>query len=534
MHRRKFLEYTAASAALSAFALKGAWASGETPAGGTLRYVPEEDLANFDPIWGTGFSTRSAALLVFDTLYGVDDKLVPHPQMIGSDSVSEDGLTWTFVLRPGLQFHDGKPVTSADVVTSLKRWKARASMGQKITAIEDRLEVVDDTSFRWVLKSKFPKMRYALGNTSAPCAFIMPDRIAQTDPFKQITEYVGSGPMRFLKDEWQVGVKAVFEKFENYVPRDEPASWMAGGKHVSFQRIEWHIIPDGATAISALANGEVDWVDQVLPDLIPVAQANPDLNLYKSDPNGRMYGLRLNHKQPPFSDVRVRRALMMAVEPADFLVAGTGDSTGERWKQSKSFFTPDTALYNENGADILKAPRDVEAAKKMIADAGFADYPVTILVPQEKPDFKGMGDVLADLLKQLGFKVEYVATDWGTIQARRQIKLTPAEGGWNEFPLGQSGTETANPAAYFGLQAGGDKAWFGWPDVPAVEEGIRAWYDAETPEQELEAAKAINAAAVDAVVYVPLGIGLLYRACGKTVQGVQSAPFPMFWGVSKS
>src|ERR1700759_1945853 len=117
----------------------------------TLRFVPQADLANFDPIWGTQYVVRNAAALVWATLYGLDDKLQPQRQMVESEEVTDDGLTWTFRLRPGLKFHDGEPVLSKDVVASLVRWSVRDPMGLMIKAIQQELTAIDDKTFKWVL-----------------------------------------------------------------------------------------------------------------------------------------------------------------------------------------------------------------------------------------------------------------------------------------------------------------------------------------------------------------------------------------------
>src|ERR1700674_133268 len=212
----------------------------------TMRFVPQADLANFDPIWGTQYVVRNAAALVWDTLYGLDATLQPQRQMVESEEVSDDGLIWTFRLRPGLKFHDGEPVLSKDVGASLARWSARDAMGLMIKAIQNELTAVDDKTFKWVLKQPYPKMTFALGKNSTPCAFIMPERIAQTDPFKQITEYTGSGPMKFAKSEWVPGAKSVFEKFTDYVPRQEEGSWLAGGQEILIDRVEGVVIPHPA------------------------------------------------------------------------------------------------------------------------------------------------------------------------------------------------------------------------------------------------------------------------------------------------
>ncbi|KAF0137192.1 MAG: peptide/nickel transport system substrate-binding protein [Xanthobacteraceae bacterium] len=247
MDRRTFIKAGAGAGLVAASGGLVAPALSQGAAARTLRFVPQANLANFDPIWGTQYVVRNAAALVWDTLYGVDNTLTPRRQMVESEEVSSDGLTWTFKLRPGLKFHDGTPVLAKDCVASLTRWAVRDPMGLMLRAIQKELVAVDDRTFRWVLSRPYPKMLLALGKNNSPCSFIMPERIAKTDPFQQITEYIGSGPMRFLRNEWVPGAKAVFERFADYVPRDEPASWLAGGKRMMLDRIEWIIMPDPGT-----------------------------------------------------------------------------------------------------------------------------------------------------------------------------------------------------------------------------------------------------------------------------------------------
>ena len=226
MDRRAFLKTAATAGALATGGMLTSPAISQRAAARALRLVPHADLANFDPIWSSAYIARNAGLLVWDTLYGVDAKLQVQRQMIEAEEVSADGLTWTFRLRPGLKFHDGEPVLAKDAVASINRWAPREPIGVMIKAVENELTAVDDRTFRWVLKKPFPKMLLALGKICTPCCFVMP----ATDSYRQISEYVGSGPMRFVKNEWLPGAKAVFERFAGYVPRLEPPS-RAGGKN---------------------------------------------------------------------------------------------------------------------------------------------------------------------------------------------------------------------------------------------------------------------------------------------------------------
>src|SRR5256714_4896081 len=399
MDRRTFLKTTAGAGAMVATGGLSTPAISQSAAAKTLRFVPQANLANFDPIWGTQYVVRNASVLVWDTLYGFDEKLQPQRQMVESEETSGDGLTWTFKLRPGLKFHDGEPVRAKDVTASLTRWSARDPMGLMLKAIQQELTAVDDRTFKWVLKKPYPKMLLALAKNSTPMAFIMPERIAKTDPFKQIEEYVGSGPMKFAKAEWVPGAKAVFEKFADYVPRQENASWLAGGKNMLVDRIEWVIMPDPATASAALQNGEVDWWENPISDLVPVLKRNRNVAVDIADPLGNIGTFRMNHLHPPFNDVRARRAILMAMNQEDYMRAIVGDDD-RLWKPLPGYITPGTPLYNEEGGEVLEGPRNLDAAKRLLAESGYSNQPVTCLVAQDIAAQKAMGDVTADLLKR--------------------------------------------------------------------------------------------------------------------------------------
>ena len=530
MDRRTFLKSATGAGMAAATGGLAMPALAQSPAK-TLRFVPQANLANFDPIWGTQYVVRNAAALVWDTLYGIDSKFQPQRQMVEAEEVSSDGLTWTFKLRSGLKFHDGTPVTSKDVVASLVRWSARDPMGLMLRAIQVELAPVDELTWKWSLKQPFPKMLLALAKNNAPCSFVMPERIAKTDPFTQITEYIGSGPMKFLRNDWVPGAKAVFEKFADYKPRSEKADWLAGGKNILVDRVEWVIMPDPATAAAALQNGEVDWWETPLADLVPVLKGHKDINVDIGDPLGNVGAFRMNHLFPPFNNVKVRQAVLTALNQEDYMRAVVGDDD-KLWKPLPGFFTPGTPLYTEEGGDILKK-RNVAEAKKLLAEAGYKGEPVVCVVAQDMAATKSMGDVTAALLKSIGMNVDFVATDWGTVGSRRAQKTPPGQGGWSMFHTWHAGADCTNPAAYTAIRANGDKAWFGWPDVPAVETEVTNWFNAKDLAEEKAAIARLNKAAVDNVVFAPTGFYLSYQAWRKNVTGVVSGPLPFFWDVKK-
>ncbi len=532
MDRRSFLKGGAAAGA--AFATGGLAAPAYSQAANrVLRFVPQANLANFDPIWGTQYVVRNASVLVWDTLYGFDDKLEPQRQMVENEEVSADGKIWTFRLRSGLRFHDGEPVLAKDVVASLNRWMPRDPMGQILRRLNEELVAVDDRTFRWRLSAPFTKMKMALGKNATPMAFIMPERIAtRFDSFTQINEYVGSGPMRFVRNEWVPGARAVFQRFDQYVPRDEPASWLAGGKRMMVDRVEWVVMPDPATASAALQNGEVDWWENPITDLIPVLRRNRNVAVDIADPLGNIGSFRMNHLHPPFNNLKVRQAVMTALNQQDYMTALVGDDRN-LWKVMGGFFTPDTPLYTEAGGAMMKAA-NLERGRQMLRESGYNNEPVICIVAQDQPITKALGDVTADLLKRLGMNVDFVATDWGTVGQRRAMKNPPNQGGWSMFHTWHAGADAINPILYNAVRANGDGAWFGWPDVPAVEAEVPNWLAAGSLAEERAAIDRLNAAAVENVVYCPTGFFLSYQAWRRNVSGIVKGPIPFAWGVSKT
>src|SRR6516162_7257325 len=277
----------------------------------TLRFIAQSDLRVLDPIWTTAYITRNHGYMVFDTLFAIDAEFAPHPQMVSEHAISPDKLTYQFKLRDGLGFHDGSPVRGVDCVASVKRWMARDGHGQALAGVLDEIKPDGDNGFTIKLKEPLALLLDGLGKVSSLALFVMPERLANTGPFQQITEMVGSGPFKFVKDEFEPGHKVVYVKNTDYVPRNEPTDWASGGKEVKVDRIEWFVVPDDMTKVAALQSGEYDWWENPKADLWPVLAANPDIALAPLDPLGGTGCLRFNFLYPPFDNVKMRQAVLM-------------------------------------------------------------------------------------------------------------------------------------------------------------------------------------------------------------------------------
>src|SRR6266446_3852152 len=317
----------------------------------TLRFIPQADLRSIDPIWTTAYVTRNFGYLVFDTLFALDKDFKPQPQMVDRWTASDDKLTYTFILRDGLKWHDGQPVRAGDCVASLERWGKRDTLGQKLMEAVGSIHAVDDKTFAISLKSPFPLILDALGQLSSYVPFMMPERLAKTDAYQQNSEAIGSGPFKFVKEEWVPGNKAVFVKNSDYLPREEAPSFAAGGKVAKVDRVEWLYIPDTTTAAAALNAGEADWYEQPPADLVPVFAANKDIVVTTVDPLGNHGILRFNHIQPPFENLKLREAVLNLVDQKDYMGAAAGDA--KYWKTCAAIFGCGTPFQTTAGADPL-------------------------------------------------------------------------------------------------------------------------------------------------------------------------------------
>ncbi|WP_198370829.1 ABC transporter substrate-binding protein [Roseomonas rosulenta] len=496
----------------------------------TLRFVPQANLSVLDPIFTTATVTGNHGYYVYDTLYGVDAQLAPKPQMVEGHETSSDGLTWKFRLREGLRFHDGSPVRSADCIASIRRWCAREPFGQLLARVVDDWSATDDRNFQVRLKRAFPLLLDALAKPDSSTLFIMPERIAATDPGRAITEVVGSGPFRFVAAEYNSGSRVVYEKFDAYVPRSEAPSWTSGAKVAHFRRIEWHILPDPATAAAALQNGEVDWWERPHPDLGPLLARSRDVRREVTDPLGRLAVMRMNCLHPPFDDVRIRRAVRLSVLQEDYMRASRGDERSD-WDLCRSLWPRGTPYYNDEGAAMM--PGELDRARTALREAGYANQRAVIINPTDFPDIGPLGQVSADRLKRIGMNIDLAESDWGTVVQRRNNREPVERGGWSMLHTTGGATAWANPALSFLVRGQGLQGWFGWWSSPRAEELAEAWLFSTDPERQKALAGELGRHALEDAAFLPLGQFRIRTAFRRDLTGMLEGSSPYPWNLRR-
>ncbi|MCZ0733926.1 ABC transporter substrate-binding protein [Phreatobacter sp. AB_2022a] len=529
MHWCGFVRCWAANLAMVAGLLL-AMAPRMAAAQSTLRIALHSDLKIVDPIWTTALITTYHGFMVYDTLFALDETMSVRPQMVDRWSVSDDKLTYTFTLRDGLEWHDGQPVTAEDCVASLRRWGARDGLGQTLMEKTAELAAVDAKTFTLRLKEPYGLVLSTLGKVSSSVPFMMPKRIAETDPNTQITETIGSGPFIFVRDQWKPGERAVYIRNPRYRPRAEPPSGMAGGKVVRVDRVEWIWISDAQTQVSALLQGEIDIVEAPPHDLLPLLEKDPNVALKVLAPMGRQYALRFNVLHKPFDDPRIRQAVVHALNQRDFLEATIGDA--RYFVTCKSLFPCGSPLATTAGfEDRLES--NFARARALLQEAGYDGTPVVLMQSTDVASLANLAPVAKALMERAGFRVDLQAMDWQTLVTRRARKDAPAAGGWSIFLTSWGSIDVLDPAATAFLNASCERATFGWPCDAELQRLRDAFAREADPEKQKALAEAVQRRAAVYPTHVQLGQYLQPTAYRRNISGLLAASNLALWNVEK-
>lgn len=514
-------------AALCAAAIMVPFAAQSSAEAETFRAVMQSSLRIMDPIMSTAFLTRNHGYMIYDTLLGLDENYEVQPQMAEWE-VSDDGTRYTFTLREGLKWHDGEPVTAEDCIASIERWAEVDTTGQALMTLVEDISEIDENSFEITLSQPTTLLLGGLSKLSSRPAFMMPKRIAQTPASQSIEEYVGSGPFKLVQEEFEPGVRVVYEKNEDYVPRDEEVSWTAGGKDVHLDRVEWISMPEQITAVQALQAGEIDFLQEVPFDLLPLVENDPNIEVEVLDKLGAWTYFRMNHLYPPFDDKRIRQAAIAAVAQEDVLGMLVGNP--DYYQTCAAVMGCGNPNGDEYGAEwVVNA--DMEKARSLLEEAGYDGTPVVVLHPADIAMVAPQPIVVADALRQAGFNVEVKTMDWQSVATQQSNQEPPEEGGWNIFATYSILATSGDPFGNTTLAAAGRESWAGWPDVPEIEERRMDYARAADAEEQKAIAAELQKLAIDEGVVGPLGQFRIPAAYRSTWTGVPEAPITAFWNI---
>jgi peptide/nickel transport system substrate-binding protein len=495
----------------------------------TLRVVPSAPLQILDPLSTTAYVTRDHGFMVYDTLFGTEPDGTVRPEMVEKYTVDAAATTWTFTLRDGLAFHDGSPVTSADVIASLQRWQSKDTLGGKMKARTTSMTAVDARTFEIKLSQPFGPMLVALGKPSAIVPFIMPKAVIEAAGEGPITTIIGSGPFEFVASEFRPGDRAVYVKNVNYKPRSEPVSGTAGGKIVKVDRVEWIFLKDPQTAVNALRNKEVDYIDQPSFQQVGDLQKDPGIDVVDR-PLSLSYVMRFNTLTPPFNDPKVRRAAMLAVNQDAILKVQIGVPGAY---QTCASVYPCGTLYSSTPDSYTGKP-DFAEARKLLTEAKYDGTPIVILDAPEVGVQNKTAPMMSALLQQAGFKTQLLPLDWASWLQKRTNMAPAKDGGWNVFVAAWSPYDLTVPISSAPLTANGKSGWPGWFEDAQVEALMTEFMDAPQLADQKAIATKIQTRILQEGAIAPLGQGNMFSAMRKDslIGLLPRIASTVFWNVS--
>ncbi|MER8874772.1 ABC transporter substrate-binding protein [Mesorhizobium sp. M0814] len=489
------------------------------------------DLSIFDPILTTDTGTVTHGLAIYDTLFALDSKFVPQPQMVGKWGVSEDKKLYTFELRDGLGWHDGSPVTAADCVASIRRWGQVDPGGQLIMARARDISKKDDKTFTIALKEPLGLLLDLLAKLAGPVPFMMREKDADRSATEQVTANVGSGPFKFNEALAKPGASFTYDRNEKYVPREETSDGLAGGKVVRVDRVIWEIIADQQSAFAALQAGEIDYIGTPSPDLYSLIESDPNLELRLPKSN-EVFFMRMNCLQKPFDNVKARQAMLSLIDQEAVMRT---TYPPEYTRTITSLFGNGTPYSNDENTRWFKKGGDPEKAKQFFMEAGYAGEKVVILDPTDWAAANNMAQLLSATLRKIGVNAELAPSDWGGLVARRANKGSVENGGWSIFITSESDFSRTDPVGNPTLSANGENGWYGWPKSDEYEALRAKWTEVETIEDRIALARKMQQEHWNFVGTVLLGEAVSPTASSKALTGLISMPdcTPM-WNMQKS
>ena len=495
-----------------------------------IKYVPQADINVLDPVVNKSPVVTQYGYMVYDQLFAVDGNYQPKPQMVDTFDVSEDGKSYTFTLRNGLKFHDGQPVRAADATSSIVRWARGDPAGQKMMAAGMSLKAVDDKTFTMTFEKPFRQAIEIMAKPSWPL-FVYPERNNDKPNNTANNDAIGSGPFKFVHSEWKPGSKIVFVKNADYAPRSDPADGYAGGKVVKVDRVEWNIIPDASTAVSALKKGEVDIVESIPLDFAKSLRSDPNVAVAVFNKIGLQAYLRFNNVQPPFNNQKIRQALLHMVDQDDYMRAMIGDE--QFWSKCWAYLMCGSRNGSEGGAEAYAKP-DREKAKQLLKEAGYNGEKVVVLTSTGIFGIQDEGQVLVQELKSIGMNVEEIQLDFNTMLSRRLNSEGVEKGGWSIIPLWSFGPDLANPLTSQMLTAPCKvTGWPGWACSPKLESLVDEWALSQDDKARKAKADEIQKEAIGLAATIPLGQFYQPVAYRKNLTGILSAPYPIMWDLEK-
>ncbi len=387
--------------------------------GGELIVGLEGGTPTLDQMVATSSATRNVAMNIFETLVIRDENMSPAPDLAKSIDVSDDGLTYTFNLRTGVKFHNGKPLTSADVVASFDRYK-EIGINRSTLDIVASWSAPDQETFVITLEKAQPTFLENLSSYTVPIVIIPSEEAAK--PANEI-DPIGTGPFKFVEFVPDSHVK--LEAYEDYKPNDAlpGLSGFAGHKEACVDTVTFRMLTEAGARMAALETGEIHIAENV-PTVSQQRLADTEgVEIVRLKEFALNMGYP-NWSAPPTDNLKVRQAMLAALDMEEIMEAATDGA----FELNASLQFPGTAYYSEAGGQYYNQA-DPEKAAELLKEAGYNNEPIVLLTNQQFPNMYNSALVMAAQLQAAGMNAELRVLDWPTALATSEKETE----GWNFF-----------------------------------------------------------------------------------------------------
>ena len=508
---------TGPGAATAPAATRPAAAAADLKRGGILKVaVIGEPPAVADSMFTTATITSNVSTQIFEGLFARDSKYAPKPMLVDKHTADAEGKNYEFTLRKGIKFHNGKDLTAADAVASLKRWGGLTGRGKTIFGRLDKIEAKDDLTLTMAFKEPTGVLLDFLALAEA---FIMPADIADAAGKEALSKdkFIGTGPFQFA--EHLVDRHISLKRYDGYVAREDPADGAAGRKVAYVDEVRIIPVPDESVRTNGLITGEYHFNETVPPDQYDTIKGDPNVEALIVKPY-YWYSPHFNKAKGLFTDVRLRQAVQLCFAQEEAMVAGFGrrDFIGLH----PGVAAPETVWHSTVGADVYNKP-DVEKAKALLREAGYNGQPIRWLATKEYFYNFPMADLTKQKMEAIGMKVELVVSDWATL-----VKNRADPNLYEIFLTGHSGY--SHPAT----QPFNDKAWPGFWDNAEKDKIVGQMVAEPDPAKLKTIVDQYQALIWKEMPFVKCGDNFLLRAIRKEVKGYVNPPDWFFWNVALS
>lgn len=394
-----------------------------------LRVALYSQPATLDQPMDTGIQSRDIGRLMFETLVTIDSKWQPVPMLAESIDVSDDGLTYTFKLREGVTFHNGKKMTSEDVVASMERWMEKSTITGNIF---DDAHWVAENDYTVVLNLSAPSS-LTLDMLASPkqAAAIMPKEIVEAAPAEGVEDYIGTGPYQFV--EWKQDQYIHFTRFDDYKAVEGEPNGLSGKKEALVKDIYVDIVTDASTRLAGLKTGQYDIAYQIPNDDYEQVANNPNLQPFPAVHGELM--LVFNKVEGIASDVKIRQAINAALDADDIMLGAV--VTEDLYWLSPGYMNKDIATWHSTAGEEYYNQANPEKAKQLLEEAGYNGDTFTIITTRDDDVIYNASVVIQEQLSQIGMNVELEVYDMPTMFGKREDPKA-----WHAFITGSSVVST--------------------------------------------------------------------------------------------